>query len=79
MSRKLRISRTALRDIDKGVNWFKVQQKGLGKKFQSRVNATLKNIRKFPYSASFAYDTVRYKVMEVFPYNILYEFDDLNI
>ena len=73
MPLKLVISFTALHDIQNGIDWYKVQQNNLGKKFERQVNVTLKKILKFPFSASFAYEEVRYKVMEIFPYIILYE------
>jgi plasmid stabilization system protein ParE len=76
MSRKIIISKTALRDIDLGIGYYKTVEKGLGKQFEQVIHATLKKIQKFPFSASFAYDGVRYKVVDKFPYIVLYEFDN---
>lgn len=75
----LKISHSALADIEDGMAWYNSQQKGLGNKFEELVDATFQRIQKFPLSASFAYDTVRYKVMKQFPYMILYESDETNI
>jgi hypothetical protein len=79
INRKIIISLTAFRDIGQGIDYYKLQQKGLGRRFENLIHATFGKIQKNPYSASYAYDTVRYKVAETFPYIILYEFDDVNI
>lgn len=79
MPRRIKVYSVALRDIESGIGYYKVQQKGLGKKFENQIHATFKKIQKYPFAASFAYDNVRYKVVERFPYIILYEFDDVNI
>ena len=79
MIRKIKIYSLALRDIENGVEYYKLQQKGLGTKFEKQVKDTIVRIQKLPYSASIAYDQVGYKVLERFPYIILYEFDEANI
>ena len=79
MPRKLKIYSIAKRDIENGVEYYKLQQKGLGRKFENLVHTTFKKIQRSPHVASFAYDDVRYKVMDKFPFIILYEFDAVNI
>ena len=79
MPRKIKIYSLALRDIENGQDYYEAQKKGLGKRFEKLVNTTLREIRKFPFSASFAYEDVRYKVLKRFPYIVLYTFDDANI
>ena len=79
MIRKIKIYSLALKDIENGIEYYKLQQKGLGTKFEKQVKDTIVRIQKFPYSASIAYDQVGYKVLERFPYIILYEFDEANI
>jgi toxin ParE2 len=75
MSTRIKIYSLALRDIEKGIAYYQTQQKGLGKRFERQVHTTFKKIQRFPFSASFIYENVRYKVIEQFPYVILYEFD----
>ena len=58
MPRKIIVSFTALRDIESGIEYYKLQQKGLGRHFESIVQATFKKIQKFPHAASFAYEDV---------------------
>ena len=70
------ISITALQDILQGLFYYQQQQDGLGTKFEDRVNHTFTKIQQAPFNASFAYDYVRYKVVDKYPYIILYEFDE---
>jgi len=76
MARKIKIYSLALRDIENGITYYQLQQKGLGKRFESQVHASFKKIQKSPFAASFAFENVRYKILERFPYIILYEFDE---
>ncbi len=79
MPRKIKVYSLALRDIENGVAWYQLQQKGLGKRFEKQVHTTFRKIQKFPFAASLAYENVRYKIIERFPYIILYEIDDVYI
>ena len=79
MSRKIKIYSKAFQDIETGVAYYQLQQKGLGKKFEHDLHSAFRKIQKYPFAASLAYETVRYKTIERFPYIILYEFDDANI
>lgn len=73
MLKRLVISKTALKDIDAGINYYQRQQKNLGRRFEQAAHTTFKKIQKFPFAASFAYQTVRYKMISKFPYIILRE------
>jgi plasmid stabilization system protein ParE len=79
MSRKIIVSSSALRDIQQGIDYYKLQANGLGKRFEKVIHSTFTRIQHFPFAASFAYEQVRYKVIEKFPYIILYTFDDKHI
>jgi len=68
----LQITPIALADLQKGKDYYNGQQKGLGNRFASVINDTLTRIKKMPLSASIAYDDVRYKVVDKFPYVVLY-------
>ncbi len=76
MPRKIKLYSLALRDIENGIAFYQQQQKGLGKRFENKVHTTFKKNQKFPFTASLAYENVRYKVMDTFPYIILYEITD---
>lgn len=62
----------AFSDIEKGVEYYNTQQKGLGKRFASVIKDALANIKKMPMAASIIFGDTRYKVVAKFPYIILY-------
>ncbi len=76
MPRKIKIYSLAIKDVENGIDYYQLQQNGLGKKFEKQVNDTFKKIQKFPLAASIAYENVRYHVLDRFPYIILYQVDD---
>jgi len=76
---KLKVSALAEFDIDQGIRYYNRQQLGLGNRFLDAVKRTMRKIRKMPQSASFTYETVRYKVVEKFPFIILYEHDETQV
>ena len=73
MKNKIKLSPKALDDIRNGAVYYNEQQKGLGKSFKVVINKTLDEVREMPLSASIVYEDVRYKVVENFPYIILYK------
>lgn len=73
MTFRLALSPSAIEDIRIGIGWYDSQLPGLGDKFEQTINATFLKIKRQPLAASFAYDSVRYKVVGKFPYVILYE------
>ncbi|HRP88678.1 MAG TPA: type II toxin-antitoxin system RelE/ParE family toxin [Edaphocola sp.] len=76
---KINLSDDAKNDLQEYAKYFNRIQIGLGQKFEKEINKTFKKIQKMPQAASFAYDTVRYKVVEVFPFIITYEELETNI
>lgn len=75
MPLNIKVSSTALRHIQQGVDYYNLQQKGL----ENLVHDTLQKIQEFPFSASLALEGVRYKVLKKFPYIVLYETDEATI
>ncbi len=73
MKYSLKLTPVALSDLQIGVDYYNSQQKGLGKRFAKVIDETLDGIKKMPLSASIAYDEIRYKVVDKFPYIILYK------
>lgn len=73
MAFSLRVSITVLRDIEDGMLWYDSNQEGLGDIFEECVNDTFSRIRKYPFAASISHEEVRYKVLDKFPYVVLYE------
>lgn len=73
MHKIISITPTALDDLQQAIDYYNEQLQGLGIRFEDNVNDTFGKIQKMPQAASFAYDTVRYKVVEDFPFIITYE------
>ncbi|MES2703942.1 MAG: type II toxin-antitoxin system RelE/ParE family toxin [Bacteroidota bacterium] len=73
---KIKISSTALHDIQQGIDYYQLQHKGLGVRFEKSVHASLKQIKAHPLAASFLVENIRYKVMKKFPYIIVHEVMD---
>src|SRR5690606_2711334 len=79
MLAKLRVLDDAVADIQNAVTYYNRQQQGLGRKFKTEINLSFQKLQKAPQAASFAYDTVRYKIVDKFPFIILYEQTDTHI
>lgn len=79
MKRKLKLSPSAIKDIQEGIDYYNGKQKNLGRRFENTMHENFKKILEMPQSASIAYSDVRYKVVDNFPYIITYDFDDATI
>jgi plasmid stabilization system protein ParE len=79
MPYKIKITPTAFNDLQKAIEFYNSEQKGLGKKFHTAVKLMFNQLVKVPASGSFMYDRVRYRVMNKYPYIIFYELEDNNI
>ena len=76
---KVKVTPSAIHDIQNGIRYYNGKQKGLGRKFENKVNITFEKIKKTPESGSFIFEDIRYKVVERFPYIIVYALDNVNI
>lgn len=76
---KLLVLDDAVYDIQEAIRYYNRQQAGLGRKFEKEVRQAFRKIKSTPQSASFSYDTIRYKVIDKFPFIVLYEEQDENI
>lgn len=76
MGRKIKISPAALKDIQTGADYYNSKQKGLGKRFVNTAHDTFIKISDMPEAASISHDDVRYKIMDKFPYIVIYTFDE---
>lgn len=73
MHKIISITPKALEDLQQAIDYYNEQLQGMGIRFEDNVNDTFGKIQKMPEAASFAYDTVRYKIVEDFPFIITYE------
>lgn len=79
MPYKIKITPTAFKDLQKAIEYYNGEQKGLGRKFYSSVKAMFSKLTKVPASGSFLYDSVRFRVMHNFPHIIIYELQENKI
>lgn len=70
---KLSTSEDARLDLQDAVVYYNRQQAGLGRRFEKIIKQSFKRIQQMPQAASFVYDTIRYKVVDKFPFIITYE------
>jgi toxin ParE1/3/4 len=54
------------------IRYFDEQDPDLGDRFIERVNAVIRDIRRYPESGALMAGNVRKRVVRVFPYNVLY-------
>jgi plasmid stabilization system protein ParE len=73
MHKIISITPRALEDLQQAIDHYNVQLQGLGIRFEDNINDTFGKIQKMPKAASFTHDTVRYKVVQDFPFIITYE------
>src|SRR5690606_12606936 len=79
MHKIISVTPTALDDLQQAIDYYNEQLQGLGIRFEDNVNDTFGKIQKMPKAASFAYDTVRYKLVDDFPFIVTYEELDTRI
>jgi len=73
MNYKIKLTPSALNDLQNAIDYYNEQQKGLGKKFNLSIKKMFSQLRKVPTSGSFMYENVRFRVLKQFPFIILYE------
>lgn len=76
MNYQIKLTPTALNDLQNAIEFYNEQQKGLGKRFRTAAKRMFTQIKKFPKAGSFIYDEVRFRVLNKFPFIILYEIID---
>lgn len=72
---KLIFENPAKQDVKDIIDWYNLQQKGLGKVFFAYVKKKGKQLQSFPYSSENRYLDVRTALLEKFPYMLHYIVD----
>lgn len=72
---KVIFSSKALNDIENAVDYYNLQQKGLGKKFVKHTQAALQSIRTNPEYAAIRYEHIRCAIVPKFPFLVHYSFE----
>lgn len=76
---KIRLSSAAKQDMQEAAMYYNKQQQGLGRRFEKIIKSTIQRIQQMPESASFAFETTRYKAVDKFPFVILYQLSEKHI
>ncbi len=66
---EIALEKRALQDLEKGVEYYNEQQKGLGKRFSKEVNNSFTVLTKNPFF-QIRYDDIRCLPVKKFPYMI---------
>lgn len=60
----IKVTPTAFNDLQKAIDYYNEQQKGLGKKFNLAIREMFAQLKKVPKAGSFMYDNVRFRVLK---------------
>lgn len=72
MSRTLRLSRAARRDVDLAFVYYEERRPGLGDEFLKAVEDCLERIKKYPESFAIVKKDLRVALVSRFPYLVVY-------
>jgi plasmid stabilization system protein ParE len=61
------------------IAFYEIEQKGLGKKFESEIQSSINRIIRFPTAYIKVKSSVRKCVLHTFPYNIVYAIEEKHI
>jgi plasmid stabilization system protein ParE len=71
----LKVRRKAQRDISQAVDWYNIQQKGLGKRFAREVRTVISRIEDNPHQFPAVFLNVHRATCKVFPYSVFFDLD----
>ena len=73
---KIRFDHLAVKELEDAIEYYEIQQKGLGQKFKDEIKRSLKIIKRFPEIGSSEKGDVRKFLLHKFPYKILYSIEN---
>jgi hypothetical protein len=73
---KVRFLYPAFLEYNSAIDYYNIQQIGLGKKFIKEIDRYLEIIKKYPESFPAYIANTRKAVLNTFPYNIVYSYQD---
>nr|VFK41051.1 MAG: hypothetical protein BECKTC1821E_GA0114239_100944 [Candidatus Kentron sp. TC]VFK46796.1 MAG: hypothetical protein BECKTC1821D_GA0114238_10367 [Candidatus Kentron sp. TC] len=76
---KFRIHDLAAREFDQAIQWYELQSKGLGKRFEKVVKQQLKNIKQNPSWFLVEQNNIHKAYVPRFPYKILFTMENEGI
>ena len=72
----VKIVSEALLDIQDITDWYNLQKRGLGKRFQKIVIRHIDSLSKRPHAYAVRYNNIRCALIKGFPYMIHYNIDE---
>ncbi|MBL7893510.1 MAG: type II toxin-antitoxin system RelE/ParE family toxin [Bacteroidia bacterium] len=75
MSFEVIVEKRALADIQQAIDYYNIQQKGLGKKFEKELDINFERLEKLPYFQR-RYGNVRCLPLKKFPFMIHFTVDE---
>ncbi len=75
---KAKIHELAVKEFQEAVEWYELQSKGLGIRFEKSVIEQIKKIKKHPTWYLIEADNIYKAYVPKFPYKILYTIEDNN-
>lgn len=76
MEFKINIREEAVQDLVKGYLWYEEQKKGLGEKFVSEIESSLRYLRRNPEAFPKKRKSLRELSLKTFPYLIIYSVEN---
>ena len=76
---KARLTLEAEQDADKAINWYDQKSTALGDEFLKYVNKCIQSIERYLEMYPAVHRKMRRELLEVFPYQVLYEVDPKEI
>jgi ParE toxin of type II toxin-antitoxin system, parDE len=75
----LKIDEDAPQDIQEITDWYNIQLKGLGTRFQIQVISQINSLKSNPHTCSIKYDDMRCILIKKFPFLVHYSIDETNL
>lgn len=72
----LKIDIDAFKDIQRAVEWYEFQLKGLGQRYKQQTKKQINSLKKDPYLFSIKYNEIRCRKIEKFPFLIHYTINE---
>jgi plasmid stabilization system protein ParE len=73
---ELKIDVDAFKDIQKTIEWYELQLKGLGQRYKIQTIKSINSLKKNPFIFSVKYNDIRCRKIEKFPFLIHYVIDE---
>jgi plasmid stabilization system protein ParE len=78
MKYKVTLLPDAFLDIREIINWYNLEQRGLGKRFYDSLKLKIKSISHIPFSFQLSYKETRSAILDKFLYQIHYRVNELD-